>query len=428
MDERSVSASTSAEGSVDRFRDLTGANLPDEYTFIRLLGEGSVAHVFLVRNAPLRRLVALKVLRQELSSDATCQKRFIREAQAAARISHPSIASVYAVGRLQNDVPFIEMQFIEGNTLADLLQSDGKFEVETARLALSQIAAGLAAAHECRVVHRQVEPANVLIEAGTGNAFLTDFGIAGILETGSEIVTKLTREGERFGDPTYMSPEQLRADEVTPHSDIYSFGVLGYEMLTLHGPFGDAEIHDVAMAHLRRAPIKLHDVYPNFPRDLSNALYRCVAKTPGHRPQASTVIKMLSGSAEPEFQDILPLPNALVRFLSELRKRKVYRAAVTYGAAVFILLQVADLVLPALSEKEWLYRTVVSVSLAGFPVVLALAWIFDLRQGRLMRTAIEDTDYEHRVPHKSRLFLQASGLIFTIACATIIAWFMLGNP
>lgn len=427
MDERSGSAPTCSEGGVNRFQALTGARLPAEYTFIRVLGEGSVAHVFLVRNATLKRLVAFKVLRRELSNDATSRKRFIREAQAAARISHPSIASVYAVGTLQNDVPFIEMQFIEGNSLAELLHSDGKFEVETARLLLSQIAAGLAAAHECRVIHRQVEPANVLIEAETGNAFLTDFGIAGILETGSEIVTKLTREGEQIGDPTYMSPEQLRADEVAPPSDIYSFGVLAYKMLTLHGPFGDAEIQDVARAHLRRAPIKLHDVYANIPHDLGDALYRCVAKKPGHRPRASTLIKVLDGSAEFGFREELALPGAVARFLSELRKRKVYRAAVAYGAATFILLQVADLVLPALSAPEWVHRTIVLVSLGGFPIVLALAWIFDLRQGRLMRTDNEDTEYAHRVPHKFRIVLQASGLILTIASATIIAWFMLAN-
>jgi len=383
--------------------------------------------VFLVRNTTLRRLVALKVLHQELSSDPTCRKRFIREAQAAARISHSSVASVYSVGALQNDVPFIEMQFIEGKNLAELLQSEGKVEVETARALLAQVAAGLAAAHECRVVHRQVKPANVLIETGSGNAHLTDFGIAGILESGSELVTKLTREGEQIGDPAYMSPEQLRGDDVTPQSDIYSFGVLAYEMLTLHGPFGDAEIRDVAGAHLRRAPAKLHDVYENIPSDLGDALYRCVSKTPGNRPRASALVKMLAGTTDFGVQEELPLPGALARFLSELKKRKVYRAAIAYGAATFVVLQVADLVLPPLGLPDWVYRTIVLASLAAFPVVLVVGWVFDVRQSLFMKTDSGEAGYAHRVPRRFRILLQASGLVLTIALSSIVAWIVLTN-
>lgn len=427
MDERADNTSTNADGRSDRFQEITGARLPSDYAFIRMLGEGSVAHVFLVRNTALKRLVALKVLRQDLSSDLTSRKRFIREAQSAARISHPSVASVYTVGSLQNDVPFIEMQFIEGNTLAELLHSQGKIEVENARVLLSQIAAGLAAAHECRIIHRQVKPANVLVEAGSGNAYLTDFGIASILESGSEVVTKLTRDGEQIGDPAYMSPEQLRGEEVTPQSDVYCLGILAYEMLTLHGPFGGAEIRDVAAAHIRRAPIKLQDVYTDIPPDLGDALYQCVAKTPGHRPRASVLVKMIGGSDDIAVEGGLPLPGALARFLSELKKRKVYRSAVAYGAATFVLLQVADLVVSPLGAPGWVYRAIVLVSLAGFPITLALAWVFDLRQGRLMKTDSEDPEYAHRVPRKLRILLQASGLILTVVAASVIAWFMLAK-
>ena len=175
----------------------------------------------------------------------------------------------------------------------------GPFEVSAARALLAQIAAALAAAHDCRVIHRDVKPENVLVEAESGRAYLTDFGVAGILESGTEEVTRLTREDDRLGDPTYMSPEQLRGEALTPQTDIYSLGVLACNILTTHGPFGDAEITDMAWAHIRRAPINIHETRPDIPRELGDVLQRCLAKKPEHRPHAEALASQNRGGNGP---------------------------------------------------------------------------------------------------------------------------------
>jgi serine/threonine protein kinase len=412
------------------FKELTGATLPPGYSLIRLLGEGSVACVFLVRNTALKRLVAIKVLRKELAEDPVGRKRFIREAQAAARIEHPSVASIHSVGTLEEGVPFIEMQYVDGSNLADHLQANGPLDAETVCRILAQLASALAAAHDHRVIHRDVEPANVLIERETGCAFLTDFGIAGILETGSETVTKLTRESDRLGSPAYMSPEQLRGETLTPQSDVYGLGLLGYEMLTLYGPFGSSEIADMAGAHIRRPPIDLHESIPEVPQQLSDVLKRCASKKPGHRPSATslaaTLVSITDGDADAAANDVKE-QDALGTFLHELNTRKVYRAAAAYAAAVFILLQVADLILPPLEAPPWVYRATVIVSLAAFPAVLALAWVFDLDSEGLTRTRMARSKYMQRISSRQLLVLQAVGMILSVGISGAVAWLLLAS-
>ncbi len=413
----------------DPFFQVTGAELPPGYSFIRTLGQGQMAHVFLVRNTALKRLAAVKVLRSELAADKIGRKRFIREAQAAASIHHPSVTAVFTVGTLSNQNPFIEMQYVDGSNLAEVLRANGRFDVPTARKLLAQLAGALAAAHECRVIHRDVEPANVLIEPENDHAFLTDFGIAAILESGSEAVTRLTREGDRLGDPTYMSPEQLRGEVLTPKSDVYSLGLLGYEMLTLHGPFVDAEVTDIAAAQIRRAPVELHARHPEIPSDISDTLQRCLSKKPEHRPHAKALADML---AVPESISIGATASvddeatsALSSFLRELQKRKVYRTAVTYAAIVFVILQVADLILPPLTAPGWIYRLIVVASLAGFPIILALAWVFDIRQGRILRADEVPESSPSRASRVQRLLMQIAGLALSIAISAATAWWLL---
>jgi len=412
--------------ATDQFSQETGATLPSNYEFIRVLGRGSMASVFLVRNTTLRRLVALKVPGNILGHDDVSRKRFVREAQAAARISHPNVTSVYAIGTLDNNLPFIEMQYVDGSNLADLIKSQGQMEPDKARQLLMQIAHALAAAHECGVIHRDVKPANVLIDRDQSTAYLTDFGIAGILETGTEAVTKLTRDSDRLGNPAYMSPEQLRGDPLTEQTDIYSFGVLAYEMLTSHGPFGDADIRDIAAAHIRRAPIDLCEANPEIPRKVGEILRRCLSKKPENRPAARALSGMLSASGENAESDASDEPSgALTEFLIELQKRRVYQAVVAYAAVTFIVLQVADLTLQPLRAPDWVYRGLVIVALVGFPPAMTLSWIFDLRKGRLTRTEASASSSGARSPGWQWPVLQMLGLGLSVAVSVVLAWWLL---
>ena len=185
------------------------AELDPEFQILRLLGEGSVAQVYLARERALQRLVAIKFMKSQFAQDDTARKRFEREARSAAKIHHQNVATVHRVGSLEDQTPFIIMEYIEGRNLADALQAEGVMTIEEACHTLSQVASALAAAHEKGIVHRDVKPDNVVRERDSDRVVLTDFGIAGILETGTETITRLTQQGQLLGDPRYMSPEQL---------------------------------------------------------------------------------------------------------------------------------------------------------------------------------------------------------------------------
>jgi len=411
------------------FQELTGAPLPETYSLIRHLGEGPFSHVFLARNRLLKRLVALKVLRSKLADDPVNQKRFVREAQAASRITHPAVVSIYAVGRLDNELPYIEMQYIEGRNLGNALQGQGRFEVPEARKILVQLVDALNAAHKQRVIHRALEPSIVLLESSSGRVFLTDFGIAGILETGTESVTRLTRAGEILGNPAYMSPEQLRGETLTAESDIYNFGLLGYEILTLRGPFIDTDTCDIVGAHLRRPPLELHSADPGIPKDLSDILKRCLAKKPQNRPTAKDLVAYFSappeGVSRATGKADTPLHGAVAGFIGELQDRKVYRAAATYAAVIFVILQVADLMFSPLNVSDWVYRLLVILSLSAFPFAVTLAWLFDWREGRLTRTEDVDRSFTGRASPRQQLILKVLGLGISIAVSVGIAWWLL---
>lgn len=406
--------------------DQIGASnfeLPTNLESIRLLGHGPMATVILARDTVLKRLVAVKLLRRELSADPICRRRFEREAQAAARLSHDCVTTVYSVGRLATDEPYIVMEYVDGNNLADILSAHGPFGIDEAIGFLAQISSALAAAHEQNIVHRDVKPANVLIDNKTNQATLTDFGVAAILETGTATMTRLTRQDERLGDPRYMSPEQLRGEKLTGQSDIYGLGIIGYELLTGKGPFDDPEIGNISSAHLRRPPLDLSQLRADVPQTLSDALKRCLAKNPAQRPRAQDLPKLLRDPIDLSVGESPAGP--VVEFLRELKQRKVYRAAVAYAAASFLILQAADLVLPVLSESGTLYRITVIACLAGFPLTIVLAWVFDLRNGRLVRTENEQSTVSRSATPLQRLLLKLVGLGLSISLVVVIARWLL---
>ncbi|TVP56463.1 MAG: serine/threonine protein kinase, partial [Gemmatimonadales bacterium] len=237
-------------------------DLPEDLQLLRPLGEGQTARVHLAREPALARLVAVKVLRPHVAADPIARRRFEREARSAARISHPHVTRVHRVGRLPGDEPYIVMEYIEGRTVRDILDAQGPMATPVARRILAEVASALEATHDQGIIHRDVRPDNILVENRTGRAVLGDFGIAALLESGSEPGLKLTGAGIRLGDVRYLSPEQIHGWPVTEESDVYSFGVLAYEVLTGEGPHRGHSDQEVISGHLQNNPTPLRELRP----------------------------------------------------------------------------------------------------------------------------------------------------------------------
>ena len=406
---------------MDTHQDIDGIEFPPNLEPIRLLGHGSMASVYLARDRTLKRMVAVKFLKPELCEIERSRKRFEREAQAAARLSHDGITTVYSVGRNREDHPYIELEYVDGTNLEDLLHSRGAFDVAEACGILRQLASALATAHDQNIVHRDVKPANILVCNSKGAVTLTDFGLAAILQTGDHALTRLTREGERLGDPRYMSPEQLRGEPLTGQSDVYSLGVVAFELLAGRGPFDDAEIADIASAHLRRPPPDLSTRRPGVPQWLSDVVKRCLAKKPEHRPRAKDLADLIqnpngAGTSATDAPGAEPISS----FFQELKQRKVYQAAAAYAAITFVLLQVVDLLLQPWPQLNVVYQLAVIACIAGFPITIVLAWIYDLHSGRLIRTDQDPTAAAALPARRRKLVLL--GLVVSVGIALVAAW------
>jgi eukaryotic-like serine/threonine-protein kinase len=416
----------------DDVADALAEALAPEFEILRHLGTGSMGTVYLAREIGLRRLVAIKVPRAELANDGKVRQRLEREAMAAARVRHDAAASVHRIGHLPGGRPFLVLEYVEGRKLAELLRAEGPFAEADGVLLLRQLAEGLAAAHEAGVVHRDVCPDNVFWMEERRQAVLTDFGIAGILETGSEVVTRLTRPGEALGDPAYRSPEQLLGEAVTAAADVYGLALTAYELLALESPYAGDSARDLATAHLRQPPRDLRDLLPGVEPRLAALLLRCLAKHPGHRPTAHAVVRELEaievgakgpGPAPGSVQWAVAGVPVLARFLGELRRRRVFNVALAYGVILFVVLQGADLVLPALPLPGWSYTALVAAGLGGFPLAMVLAWTYDLTATGIRRTGA----VELGGPRYLRWILPAAGLAVSLVLAGAIGWWVLGG-
>ena len=415
------------------------SELDPELHIVRLLGEGSVAQVYLAREPALQRLVAIKLMKAEMAEDETARKRFEREARSAAKIRHHNVATVHRVGALEDGTPFMVMEYIEGRNLADTLQAEGVMTIEHACHTLSQVASALAAAHESGIVHRDVKPANVVREKDSDRVVLTDFGIAAILETGSETITRLTLHGQLLGDPRYMSPEQLLGESVTDESDVYSLGIMGYELLTLKAPYEGTTSVQLVTAHLKKEPIPLLSLRPDADPFLAELLERCLSKNPLHRPRASEVAKALEHVGEEPNAPVPPVPSGsfgghtlsnalenipmLAAFIGELKRRHVFNVAVFYILVTAGLLGVAEATLESLPLPDSSMAVLIAVTLGGFPVTLALAWMFDVSTKGIQRT---ESEVSGAARTKLRI-LQALGLMLSLVVAGLLAWWVLSG-
>jgi serine/threonine protein kinase len=251
--------------------------LSGRYELSHLVARGGMAEVYRARDQLLDRPVALKVLFPELSVDRSFVERFRREAQAAANLSHPNIVPVFDWGE-DNGTYFIVMEFVDGRALSSILRTAGPLHPDRAAEIAADVAGALSYAHRHGVVHRDVKPGNVLITE-EGTIKVTDFGIARAVNTEES----LTQTGAVMGTATYFSPEQAEGMGVDSRSDIYSLGVVIFEMVTGRPPFlGDTPVA-VASKHVREHPPAPREINPGVPPDLEAIILKCLAKSPDHR-------------------------------------------------------------------------------------------------------------------------------------------------
>jgi serine/threonine-protein kinase len=247
------------------------------YEIVEHLARGGMAEVYVAYDQLLDRRVALKVLFPEFAADRSFVERFRREARAAAGLNHHNIVSVYDTGE-EAGTYFIVMEYVEGRTLRDIIRSEGPLLPQRAADIGADIAAALAFAHRHGVVHRDVKPGNVLIDRA-GRVKVTDFGIA----RAGDMQENLTQTGAVMGTATYFSPEQAQGGAIDPRSDVYSLGVVLYEMVTGRPPFsGDSPVA-IAYQHVRETPAPPSSVNPDVPPDFEACVLKCMAKNPANR-------------------------------------------------------------------------------------------------------------------------------------------------
>lgn len=253
-----------------------GQKINDRYEIIKTIGEGGMANVYLANDTILDRKVAIKVLRGDLSNDEKFIRRFQREALSVSNLSHPNIVEVYDVGE-EDGQYYIVMEYIEGKTLKQLLKKRETLSLPEVIDIMLQLTDGLAHAHESYIIHRDIKPQNIMI-LDNGLVKITDFGIAMALNA-----TQLTQTNSVMGSVHYLPPEQANGKSATVKSDIYSLGILMYELITGSVPFKGDNAVEIALKHMKEKIPSIRKQNPTIPQSVENIVIKATAKNPRNR-------------------------------------------------------------------------------------------------------------------------------------------------
>ena len=298
----------------------------------QVLAHGGMATVELALDTELDRPVAIKRLAEHLAANDEFKQRFVREARLAARLSHPNIVGVYDVGE-EGGLPFIVMEYVEGETVADLLRHRGRLEPDEAVALALQACAGLEAAHQAGLVHRDVKPQNLLVTPG-GTLKVADFGIARSLDG-----TQVTQAGTVLGTAGYLAPEQAAGETVTAAADVYALGAVLYELLTGRPPYVADSLAELAARQRKGSISPVRELAPEVPSATEDAVMHSLARDPAYRPPSAAA---LAGELRPartaatEVERSVPAPGSATH-----GSRRALLAALALGAALLVAFVVA---------------------------------------------------------------------------------------
>lgn len=255
---------------------LEGQRINDRYKVIRLIGGGGMSNVYLAHDMILNRDVAIKVLRYDSTNEEESMRRFHREALSATSLMHPNIVSIYDVGE-DGDMHYIVMEYVKGKTLKQYIKENAPLSPARSVQIMKQLTSAISHAHENQIIHRDIKPQNILMDEN-GNVKITDFGIATSLAA-----TSYTKTNSVMGTVHYLSPEQARGGVATKKSDIYSLGIVLYELLTGEVPFSGESPVSIALKHLQAETPSVRDFDASIPQSLENVILKATAKNPDHR-------------------------------------------------------------------------------------------------------------------------------------------------
>lgn len=342
------------------------ASLP-QYDVLDVLGEGGMGFVYKVRDRSLDKVFALKVLKPEFVQDSEAVKRFEKEADATMQMSHPNLVAVYKRGVTDHGLPYLLMEYIEGETLADLLGRETAMEPRRCLNILQEILEAMEFAHSAGIIHRDLKPSNIMIispSPGIEIVKVVDFGIARVLPKVTRETLNLTKKGEVFGSPSYMSPEQCMGESLDERADIYSLGCLMYEALSGQPPFKTDNNVKTIMQQLTTAPAPFANIAacPVVPSDMEKLVMRCLEKSPKDR-----------------FQSVQEMKNSLRQIDAHMVSKPRMNASVAYIHRRRRILAITFLVLGLiscfLSSVEFYGESLVSNGAGLFLVICLSFWL-----------------------------------------------------
>lgn len=275
--------------------------IANRYVIESLVGQGGMADVYRAHDEILNRTVAIKVLRPKLADDPLVLVRFTREASAASKLSHPNVVDIYDVGE-GSGLHYIVMEFVKGTTLKQMISRRGALDMQEALSIMKQLVSGVAAAHASQIIHRDIKPQNIMIKAD-GTVKITDFGIA--VATGS---VALTHNNAVMGSAHYLAPESARGKAPDVRVDIYSLGIVFYELLTNQVPFSGTSPAEIAFKHMQQEMPRVRDFNPTLPQSIENIIIKATAKDPNERySTADAMLEDLNHALDPDRIHARPL-------------------------------------------------------------------------------------------------------------------------